>query len=180
MSYEAVARRWARAIFDLGKEAGSVARLTDDIAAFAETYGAHAELAAVLDNPLVADTDREAILREVAQRMSLSDLSVASLRLLARKRRLRALPDLARQLRRLADDDQNLLRAEVAAAGPLTDGYLDKLRAEIEKATGKKVSITFRRDPSLIGGVVTKIGDQLIDGSVRARLATFRDSLLRS
>jgi len=89
-------------------------------------------------------------------------------------------PEISRQLAKLADEDGQIVRAEVVSAGPLTEAYLDKLRAELERATGKKVLIEQRQDKSLIAGVVTKIGDQVIDGSARARLANFREALLRS
>jgi len=180
MSYDAIARRWARAIFELGKETSAVSRLNDDVAAFAELYGGNAELAGVLDNPLVPEAQREAVIVDVAGKMGLSDTAKNALRLLARKRRLGALPLIARQLGRLTDEEQNVLRAEVLTAGPATDDYLGKLRAELEKATGKKVVVSHKVDRSLIGGVVTRIGDRVIDGSVRTRLANFRETLLRT
>jgi F-type H+-transporting ATPase subunit delta len=179
MSYDSIARRWARAIFEIGKETGSVQRLEADVSAFAETYETNAELATVLDNPLVPESAREAVIVEIAGRMNVSDIAKNTLRLLAKKRRLAALPDIARQLARLADEDQNVLRAEVTSAGPLAAEYLDKLAQELTKATGKKVVVSHKQDKSLIGGVVTKIGDRVIDGSVRARLDGFRESLLR-
>lgn len=179
MSYDAIGRRWARAVFEIGKEAGTVARLEADLSAFASTYSENEELAGVLDNPLVPETSREAVLVEIAGKMGLSDAAKSTLRLLARKRRLPALPDIARQLARLADEDQNVMRAEVTSAAPLSSAYLDKLRAALEKATGRKVVVTHTQDPSLIGGVVTKLGDRVVDGSVRARLTSFRESLLR-
>ncbi len=180
MSYENVARRWALAAFELGKESGNVARLNADLTQFAQLVEGNAELAGVLDNPLVPEDKREAVLTDICTRMGLSDLTQSTLRLMARKRRLRALPDTARQLARLADQADSVLRAEVTSAGPLSETYLGKLRAELERATGKKVIISHKQDKSLIGGVVTKIGDQVIDGSVRARLDTFRESLLRT
>lgn len=180
MSYEAIARRWARAIFDLGKETGKVTDLNRDLSSFSELYAGNAELAEVLNNPLVPDVGREAIVREISEKMGLSDTTQSALRLLAQKRRLAALPEIARQFARLADEDAGVVRAEVTSAGPITDAYLGKLRAELEKATGKKVLIDHKQDSSLIAGIVTRIGDQVIDGSVRARLANFKDALLRS
>jgi F-type H+-transporting ATPase subunit delta len=181
MSYDAIARRWARAIFEIGKEGGpaAVTRIEADVSSFAQTYAENRELSAVLDNPLVPEPEREALLVEIAERMGLSETARSTLRLLSRKRRIAALPSIARQLSRLVDEDQNVLRAEVSSAGPLSEDYLAKLRAALEQGTGKKVVVTFRQDPSLIAGVVTKIGDRVIDGSVRARLAGFRESLLR-
>jgi F-type H+-transporting ATPase subunit delta len=180
MSYDAIARRWARAIFELGKETNAVARLNEDVGAFAETYTQNAELASVLDNPLVPEAQREGVIVEIAGKMGLSDLAKSALRLLAQKRRIGALPLIARQLGRLTDEDQNVLRAEITTAGPAGDDYLGKLRAELEKATGKKVVVSHKVDKALIGGVVTRIGDRVIDGSVKTRLASFRESLLRT
>jgi F-type H+-transporting ATPase subunit delta len=180
MSYEAIARRWALAIFELAKEEKSLPEIQRGLASFAELYASNAELASVLDNPLVPEPEREAIIREIADKMGLPETARSTLRLLTQKRRLRALPDIARDLARLADEDANVVRAEVTSAAPLTEAYLGRLRAELEKATGKKVILAHMQDPSLIAGVVTRIGDQVIDGSARARLASFRDALLRA
>lgn len=180
MSNDAVARRYGRAIFEIGKEDGNLPALTRELTGFAEVYASNEELRSVLDSPLVLEESREAVLTDVAERVGVSQTGVSTLKLLARRRRLGALPEIARHLAHLADEDQNLVRAVVTSAGPLSEGYLDDLRATLERSTGKKVVITHRQDPSLIAGVVTQIGDQVIDGSVRARLASFRDSLLRT
>jgi len=180
VSYEAIARRWAHAAFDLAKEANNLAEVNRDIAAFAGVYRGNEELAAVLDNPLIPDASREGIVREVCERLGATPLAANTLRLLAQKRRTAAVPEISRQLSRLVDEDSNLVRAEVISAGPLTEAYLAKLRAELERATGKKVTLQHRQDKSLIAGVITKIGDKTIDGSARARLVHFREALLRS
>jgi F-type H+-transporting ATPase subunit delta len=180
MSHEAIARRYARALFEIGKESGTLSPLAREIEDAASMYTASEDLRVLLDNPLVPEAQREDVLSEISARAGLSDTTKNTLRLLARRRRFVALPEIARQLARLVDQDQNLARALVTSAGPLSDGYLDRLRAELEKATGKKIAITHKQDPSLIAGVVTQIGDQVIDGSLRARLSSFRESLLRT
>jgi F-type H+-transporting ATPase subunit delta len=180
VSYEAIARRWALAVFDLAKETGQLPDVNRDLASFAQVYQESEELAAVLNNPLVPDASREAIVQDICQRLGVSTIATNALRLLVRKRRMAAVPEISRRLAKLADEDAHIVRAEVVSAGPLTEAYLDKLRAELERATGKKVLIEQRQDKSLIAGVVTKIGDKSIDGSARARLANFREALLRS
>jgi F-type H+-transporting ATPase subunit delta len=180
MSHENIARRWGRAVFELGKESNSLAALNRDMASFAEVYSSSRELSGVLENPLVPEPAREAILRDIAARLSLSETATSTLRLLSKKRRIVALPEIARYLARLVDADANVVRAEVTSAGPLTEAYLNRLKSELEKATGKTVVISQKQDKSLIGGVITRIGDQVIDGSVRARLDGFRESLLRA
>lgn len=180
MSTEAIGRRYARAIFEIGKETGTLPALSREISAFAETMSGNEELRQALDNPLVPEESRDAILKDLAERLGLSDNARNSLRLLAKNRRLLALPDVARQLAKLADEDQEMLRATVTSAGPLSEAYVAKLKAELERATGRKVTVTQQQDPSLIAGIVTRIGDQIIDGSARTRLQSFRESVLGS
>lgn len=180
MSYEAIARRYARAVFEIGKESGTLPALTRDLSELAATYSSSAELRDVLDNPLVPDEPREGLLTELSTRMGLSQTSLSTAKLLGRRRRLAALPEIARQLSKLVDEESGVVRALVTSAGPLTEAYLNELKAALEKSTGHKVTIIHKQDPSLIGGVVTQIGDQVIDGSIRARLQSFRESLLRT
>lgn len=180
MSYEAIARRYARAVFEIGHETGTLDTLTREMHSVGELYAQNAELRAALSNPLVAPDARDAILQDISAAMKLSETATRSLRLVSRKGRLAILPDLARELARLTDEEKSMVRAEVISAGPLSQGYLDRLRAELEKATGKKVTITHQQDPTLIAGVVTRIGDRVIDGSALARLKSFRDAVLSS
>ncbi|MRG92860.1 ATP synthase F1 subunit delta [Polyangium spumosum] len=180
MSQETIARRYARAVFELGKEQKNLPVLARDLADFVSSFEKSDELRMVLSSPLIAEDQREALLKEIGQRMSLCETALSTLRLLAKRRRLSALPDMVRQLEKLVDEDAGTLRATVTSAGPLTESYLAKLRGELEKSTGKKVVITHQQDPSLIAGIVTRIGDRVIDGSVKARLESFRESLLRT
>ncbi len=176
MSYDAIGRRYAQAIFELGKEEGALTALATTFNEFAETYEASLELRNVLDNPLVPEAQRSAILGEIAQRMAASNTAQRALRVIAARRRLKALPAIARHLGRLVDQDEKLVRVVVQSAGPLTEGYLAKLKAEVEKATGSKATVVHSIDPSLIAGVITKIGDRVIDGSARSRLRTLRST----
>jgi F-type H+-transporting ATPase subunit delta len=121
---------------------------------------------------------RETIVPELAQGLGAGASALKALRVITRRRRLRALPDIARHLRRLCDEDGNVVRAQVESAAPLSDGYLTRLKSELESATGKKVVLTHSVDPTLIGGVITRIGDRVLDGSLRYRLATIRESAL--
>ncbi len=176
MSYDNIGRRYAKAIFDLGKEEGNATALATQIGDFAGAYAASSELRDVLDNPIVPDASKKAILVDLAQKIGASETAQRALRLIAQHRRLRALPDIARHLARLVDADNKVVRAEVTSAAPLSETYLGRLKAELEKATGNKVTISTSVDPSLIAGVVTRIGDQVIDGSARARLRGLREA----
>ncbi|MFO0588907.1 MAG: F0F1 ATP synthase subunit delta [Polyangiaceae bacterium] len=180
MSYEAIARRYAQAVFELGKESGQLVQLSKQMTSLAEVFEGSAELRTVLMNPLVSQQSAEAILVEIGQKLGVSETAVRTLRVLAQNRRLAALPEIARALSRLVDADQKTLRATVTSAGALSDGYLTKLKGELEKATGQKIEIAVNKDPSLIAGVVVQIGDKVIDGSARAKLRLFREGLVQT
>jgi F-type H+-transporting ATPase subunit delta len=177
VSYESIARRYAQAVFELAKENGEQAAITKQMTALADVFAGSDELRSVLTNPLVDDAAREAILVDIAGRLACGEIATRTLRVLAQNRRLPALPDIARAISRLVDQDSRTLRATVTSAGPLDDGYLARLRAELEKATGHTIALTARTEPALIAGVVVQIGDRVIDGSVRAKLSRFRESL---
>ncbi len=176
MSYDAIGRRYAGAIFELAKGEGQTGAVADQLGAFAQVYEGSVELQTVLENPVVDQQARSAIVSDIAGRTGISGLALQALRLVTQKRRLRAIPDIARHLRRLVDEDAKVVRAHVTTATNPPSGYLDRLKVEIERSTGKKVVLTHAVDPTLIGGVVTAIGDRVVDGSLRSRLLSFRDA----
>jgi F-type H+-transporting ATPase subunit delta len=175
-----LADRYARAIFELGVENDQLKQLTDQFQQIAEVYAGSHELRVALENPVVDESKRDAVLKDVAARLQLSELATNSLRVLAARRRLRALPEIARRLASMSDDKAGIVRATVISAVPLSEAHYQALSAELERATQKKVVVERQHDPSLIAGVVTRIGDKTIDGSLKGRLAELESQLLAS
>ncbi|MFZ5891704.1 MAG: ATP synthase F1 subunit delta [Myxococcota bacterium] len=180
MSHAVVANRYGRAIFDLGVETNTLPELVEKIGRFARVYAESAELRSVLDNPLVEIEKREAILRDVAQAVGLSGTGLNAIRLLAARHKLAALPDIAKRLGSLSDEKAGIVRASVTTAVRMPEGFYERLRGELEAATARRIVIERSEDPSLIGGVITRIGDNTIDGSVRGHLAEIERSLRSS
>lgn len=178
MSYEAIAGRYAQALFDIGVEGGNLARLSDEVGSFADTYTASEELRGVLDNPLVPEDQRDSLLEEIGRRLNLSDVVKNTIRLLSRRSRLVVIPAVARALRKMSDEKEGVLRATVVSAKPLNETYAKRLQTELQNMTGKKIMLTREVDPALIAGVVTRVGDTVIDGSLRSRLDGLREQLL--
>jgi F-type H+-transporting ATPase subunit delta len=170
MSQAPVADRYARAIFELGVETGQLAPITEQVSRFAQVYAKSAELRAVLDNPLVDPEKRAAVLNDVATRLGLVGSALNLIKLLASRKKLRVVPDIARRLDRFSDEKAGVVRASVTSAKPMPEGFYQKLVSELEAATARKIVLERREDPSLIAGFVTRIGDNTIDGSVRGRL----------
>jgi F-type H+-transporting ATPase subunit delta len=173
-----VARRYAKALLELGGEQGNLDALVKEISAVAEAIEGSAELRNLIENPEIPRTARKAVLAEIAQRLGASVTTRNTLGLLADNGRLRILPALARELRREADERAGVLRAHVKSAQPLSDGYIGKLQAALETRFKRKVVVDREVDPTLLAGVVTRVGDTIIDGSLKARLDELRVQLL--
>jgi F-type H+-transporting ATPase subunit delta len=134
----------------------------------------------VLDNPLVDQAQRDAILEEVAARAGVAGAALNAVRLLASRHKLAALPGIAQRLFALADRQAGIVRATVTSAAPLSEGVYSRIETELSNAIGRKVVLERKQDPSLIGGIVTRIGDNTIDGSVRGRLKEVERQLLQT
>ena len=178
MSVEAVAARYARALFEIGTETNGLAALADEIRKIGEVYAGSAELRSVVDNPLVDEKGRKAVLADLCGRLGLGPIARNTVQMLAERHRLAVLPYVSRELDRFSEEKQGLVRAHVTTATQMPDTYYAKVKEQIEKATGKKVVLDRAVDPALLGGVVTRIGDRVIDGSIRSRLDALKTSLL--
>ena len=173
-----VARRYARALIELGAETGALDAIVRDITAAAQLIDESPELRDVRDNPQVSSVTRKAVFAEIAQRLGAAPASKNALLLLVDNGRLRALPAIARALREEADRRAGVVRAHVSSAAPLSDGYVQRLTQALEARFQKKVVVQRTVDPALIAGVVTRVGDTIIDGSVRARLQELKTELV--
>jgi F-type H+-transporting ATPase subunit delta len=177
MSTGALAKRYARAILELASEQHQIDRVGKELSDFAAMWDANDELRGVFTNPEVNAAARKAVLTELTAKAGVSPIVRNSVLYLSDRGRLRALPDIARAYTDLAERAAGTVRAEVTSAAPLAEGYYAQLQRALEQTTGKKVSIERKVDPSLIAGVVTRVGDQIFDGSIRRRLADLKETL---
>jgi F-type H+-transporting ATPase subunit delta len=175
-----VARRYAQAILEIGNETGQLDALVEELAAAAASYEESKELQSALENPLFPHAVKKGILTDLAAQIGLGATSRNALYLLNDRRRMRALPGIARLLREMSDKKKGLLRAEVVTAAPLSEAYYTRLKAQLERMTGKKIVLDRREDPTILAGVITRIGDTLYDGSLRSRLHEIKHALMPS
>ncbi len=169
------ARRYAEAALSIAERDGSL----DDWVNALETAAArldHAQVMRVLGDPAVAYEDR----RRVAEAI-LGEAVTGGPRnlvlLLVRRNRIELLPRVAAELRRLWEQRQGIVHAVVTSAAPLSDAETEAVRARLAALTGDQVEVELQVDPSLLGGVLVRMGDRLIDGSVRGRLERLRARL---
>lgn len=173
-----IARRWATALLEIGSESGQLDKLVDEVGRAAAVYEGSAELRAAVGNPLIAVHAKQEIVREIGQRLGLSQVAQNALALLLHRRRLPALPAISARLREMADEKRGLLRAEVLMAMPLPEEYFTKLQQQLERITGRRVVLDRKLDPSLICGVVARVGDTVYDGSLISRLRQMKEALV--
>lgn len=177
MSAGAAAERYARAIFELAAEAGQLDRTSQEVSEFAASFSELPMLRRALENPVLEEAQREVLLRHIARRAELSPLTINSLLVLLRRRRLGQLPAIARRLRSMSDEKNGVCRAKIVSAGSLPETYFTQLRQGLERVLGKRVIVEHEEDPELIGGIVARIGDRTIDGSIQGRLDELRRKL---
>jgi F-type H+-transporting ATPase subunit delta len=169
-----IARRYARALHAVSREAGEVDAALSTLEALAEAIGTSEALAEVIENPQVTRAQRAEVLLAVAREAGATPLFENFLRLLAERDRAGEVPQIARLFRDLADESAGRVRAELTSALPLPDEQVARLKAALTEVTGKTIVLSQHEDPALIGGVVAKVGDTLYDGSFKTQLERLR------
>lgn len=178
MIASSVAKRYARALFALAKEASQVDATSRALSAFADAWDQSQELRTVFENPAYGPEVRKKVVVSIAQRVGAGQMLTNTLQLLTDRNRIGFVREIADAFRELAESGSNVLRAEIVTASDLPEAYYARLEKTLADATGKKVVLVRKKDPSLLGGVVTKIGDRVFDGSLRARLYDLRSQML--
>ena len=178
MKSSPIGRRYGKALLDLAEEQKQTERVSKDLADVADTWTKSRELRDLFENPKVPLAARKQALGGLLDRMAVAPLLKTTLLLLAERGRLRNIPEIAAAFQELAELRAGKLRAEVTTAVPMPDAYYAEIQKAIETATGRKVVVVKNQDPSIIAGVVTRVGDKVFDGSLKARLREMREQLL--
>jgi F-type H+-transporting ATPase subunit delta len=177
MSMRASAARYAKALLDVAIKESDPERAEQELAAFVDLVRTNSDLQRTLANPVVSAADKRAIAQQILERQKPTTPVGKLVLLLASRGRLALLPDLLDVYRDRLMEHRNVLRAEVTTAAPLSPERAAQLQQRLANATGRTVTMTARVDASIIGGVVTRIGGIVYDGSVATRLAKVRDRL---
>jgi F-type H+-transporting ATPase subunit delta len=173
-----ISRRYARALFSIGVDRGTFEQLGKELEAFAELWSGSAELRQALANPVFKASEKRNVLQSLLPRVTPTADVQKFLLLLLERRRLAAVANISRAYREMADLHTGRVRAHVTSAQPLAPAELERVRASLARRTGKQVIVETNVDPALIGGLVARVGDLVLDGSVRTQLGSLRDKLL--
>jgi F-type H+-transporting ATPase subunit delta len=171
-----VAGRYARALFIVTERRGETARALEELQAMLATAGPGTRVGALLATPLVLLSDKRKVLRDVLKDRALPTI-VLYVELLLRKKRLNQLEGIVREFEALVEKQQGVRRAHVASAVPLTPGELGRLQGELERYTRAKIKLSASVEPALVGGALVRIGDRVIDRTVKSLLEAMEQRL---
>jgi F-type H+-transporting ATPase subunit delta len=177
MSTRTSATRYARALFDVALQEGSLEQADANLTAFLTILESHPDLQRVLNNPAVPVPKKRGLLQELLKKLSFSGPVAKLVLLLGERDRLVLFPELVDVFRERLMEHQQVVQAEVTTAQPLTDERATQLQQQLARVTGRRVVMTTKVDPAIIGGIVTKIGTVVYDGSLASQLTRMRERL---
>lgn len=178
MTHRTAAARYARALLDVAlKEHADLTLLESQLADFAALVEQHEQLRGALLSPTVPAPRKRAAVSELVARAGLLPILARTLVLLAERDRLVLLPDLVEAVRQRVLDHRNVVRADVTTAQPLSPERVEQVERSLAKATGRLVELRTHVDPSIVGGIVARIGSTVFDASVTGHLQRIRQRL---
>ena len=172
-----VARRYAAALFESARKQGKTDSVQQNLATIEGLWKAAPDLKRVLESPLIPDERKHEIIDQTVGK-ELDPLTSAFLHLLVDKRREVILLTVRDEFVQLADAARGLVRAEATVAAAIDDVERAALVEALERRTGKQIELTVNVNPEIIGGVVVRMQDTVIDGSVRGSLERIREQML--
>jgi F-type H+-transporting ATPase subunit delta len=169
-----VAGRYATALFELALEGNALDKVADDLNRFNEALDAFEDLRRLAKSPVFTAEEQGRALAAILDKIKIEGLTKNFLLLVAKNRRLFAAPDMIRAFRAMLARHRGETSASVIAASKLTEAQVTALKQALKAALGKEVMLEQRVDPTLLGGLVVKVGSRMVDSSLRTRLNTLK------
>lgn len=179
MTSGVVAKRYARALFDVAAERNRLDAVEEQLEEIVQLFRTNREFHRFLTHPLIPAEEKKAFIDRLAGNVWVEELRNL-LHLLIDRGRMNALPAIAEVYRRLASEARGVVDAEVTTAVPLGQEVQETIADRLGRAIGKRVRVTNVVDPAILGGLVVRIGNRVIDGSVRSQLNRFQQTLVRT
>lgn len=174
-----IARRYAKALLLIGKGDGQAESYRTELEGLTSLIEKEEALEQVINNPLYETSARKKVLLAVIDKLDLSIVMKSFLLLLFDKGRFGFIGNISEFYQKLADELKGVARASLISATELSSDAIEKIRNSLSKMTNTDVILDVEQDPSLIGGIVTRIGDLVLDGSIKTQLLNMRESLKR-
>lgn len=181
MTSNIVARRYAKALFALGQKKGA-AELTaygSDLEKLAEVLAADPTVLKVFRNPIFGADKKKAVAAAIMDKIGVGKVVKNFVQLLADKERLASLPEIQAVYAKLQDEAQGVLRGMLTTAVKLDAKRQGELKSALEKKSSRKLVLDYAVEPAILGGLVLKVGDQVLDASLRAQLQMLKENIKR-
>ena len=172
-----MAGRYATALFDLAKDGNAIDAVAADLERFDTLIAESPDLSRMVRSPVFSADEQLAALSAVLERAGIGGLTAKFLKLITSNRRLFAVRDMVRAYRKLVAAHKGEATADVTVAEALKDEHLGALRAALKSVSGKDVDLNIKVDPTIIGGLVVKLGSRMVDTSLRTKLNAIRHAM---
>ncbi len=166
--------RYASALFELAQEQSQLQPVENDLNRVQAMLDESPDLMRMVRSPVFSAEDQTKALDALLSKAGISGLTLNFVKLIVRNRRLFAMPDMIKAFRTLAAGARGEVEADVASATALNDSQLQALKETLKESIGKDVQINASVEPSLLGGLVVKVGSRMIDSSLRTKLSTLK------
>ena len=178
MSVETIARRYSAALADIVLKTGETAAVKSELAGWAAMFASSDELRTVFANPAIGHLNKEKLLESLIDRSKPTNTTANFLRILLHNGRLTEIGHINERFDTVLQERSGIVAAEITTAHELPDPERKAFQANLEKLTGKNVNIKYEINKEIIGGVVTRIGSTVYDGSVKTKLETLKEQLV--
>lgn len=172
-----LAVRYASALYNLADDSGAIDNVASDLAALDVLVDESADFARFIKSPVLSREDQTKGVAAIAAKAGLSDIMAKFLGLVAGNRRLFALKSMIRAYQGILAARRGLVSAEVTSASALSDGQSQSLADALKAAVGKSVAVTTKVDPSILGGLIVRVGSRMVDSSLKSKLQRLKLSM---
>ena len=172
-----LAKRYAKAIFAVGQEEGKSESFRETLNALGDFLEKYPEAMDALTNLLYPMELKEKVMAQLISELQTDQFMANFLNLVVQKKRADILPEIASEFQLLVDADQNISRGTIISATEISGELQSKVQSTLESITDNKVILTSEIDPSIIGGIIAKVGDLVMDGSIKTQLAGLNESI---
>jgi F-type H+-transporting ATPase subunit delta len=174
---EGVAGRYASALFDLAKESSKVAEVEANLVKFQSLLDMSSDLKSMVRSPVIASDDQSKALSAVLDKAGIGGLAGNFFKMIASNRRLFAVQDIIKAFRAVAAKERGEVTADVTSAVALNEAQTAELKQALKATVGKDVTLNASVDPSLLGGLIVKVGSRMVDSSLRTKLQSLKTQL---
>lgn len=174
-----IAKKYAKALLGMGLQDGNYEALEQDLKKMADLLRENKELRVVFQSAAFPKPTRKAIAGKMSERLGLATTTIKFIELLIQRKRIDLLFEITKAYRDLCDEVAGRTRTTLVTPMELPSGLVQEIKSQLESLAGKEVILSVERDPSLIGGFLTRIGNVVYDGSLKAQIAKLRDDLYK-